>query len=135
MTEWAKIDIRKGNCEIGQDSNGAHQSDMIHNPTLSGLCLIRHKPESLPPSTLLWTLSLTSLDRLIAPLPVRFFASVLLRSLRVSGFAKPAGTDAWDGVVMLTVLGYQLVGIFWGKKLRRVRQLISPRSVEIHEWL
>ena len=35
---------------VVQDSDGANQSDMIHNPTLPGLCLIRHKPESLPPS-------------------------------------------------------------------------------------
>jgi len=33
---------------VVQDSNGVHLSDMIHNPTLSGLCRIRHKLESLP---------------------------------------------------------------------------------------
>jgi hypothetical protein len=27
-----------------------NSSDMIHDPTLSSLCRIRHKPESLPPS-------------------------------------------------------------------------------------
>jgi hypothetical protein len=43
------------------------------------------------------------LDRLTAPFPVRFFASVLLRCLRVSGFEEeePVGTAAWDGVVVL----------------------------------
>jgi hypothetical protein len=35
---------------VVQDSDGANQSDMIHNPTLPGLCLIRHKLESLPRS-------------------------------------------------------------------------------------
>jgi hypothetical protein len=38
--------------DVGLDSDSAQLSDMIHNPTWSGLCLIRHKLESLPSSTI-----------------------------------------------------------------------------------
>jgi hypothetical protein len=87
------------------------------------------------------TLADSHMDSLTRSFSFRFFASMRLCSLRVSRFKEvgPPEAGVWDGVVELMfflrfVVEYQLVGIPWGKKTRRVRQLMSPRNVEIRGW-